>query len=258
MRHITLSFALLCISGALEAASIKGPDSFGYTATDGIAFNFTDITATGTRILVASDDDTLTAGLGFSFNFYGSSYSETCISANGLLAFGGCESSHSPVDFSTTLPPNDLPTIAALWDDWQFYNFTNGAQPDAVYYLQTGNPGSQRFIVQWNLAYGFPSSPAPVTFEAVLFEGSGNIQIHYRSLDSGDQRAFGSSAAVGIRDAGGDANGRNLMWQFQSGGLTDQSAIQFGTATVPEPATDLQFLSGCAIIGVIRKLRKRV
>src|SRR5438046_1487842 len=124
----------------LNATTVLGPDAFGYFATS-CPFNFVNITASGTRILPFSDDDTLIVDLGFQFNFYGTGYTQTCISANGLLAFGGCEPSATHVNLATSGTFNNLSTIAALWDDWQF--FTPGT--DAVYFQTVGAPGSQLF-----------------------------------------------------------------------------------------------------------------
>src|SRR5579875_3087951 len=137
---------VLCFAAAASAGTI-GPDAFGYTASNA-PYGFVDITMTGTQILAASDDDTQTVDLGFAFNFYGQSYTQTCIGANGLMAFNGCEPGNPPVTLATTPTFNDDPTIAVLNDDWQFFNTSNGATPDAVYYLTAGSPGSQQFIVE--------------------------------------------------------------------------------------------------------------
>jgi hypothetical protein len=235
---LSLAFAL----GAAVSASPLGPDSFGYTAYS-VTAPFQDISATGTPILAYSDDDTLDVDLGFSFSLYGTAYTTVCASANGLMSFGGCEPSHSPVDVSTTPTFNDLPTAAVLWDDWQFYDPGDGA----VYYQTTGAPGSQQFILQWNLARPYPSSPQPVTFEAILFEGANRIQYLY--LETGS--AAGASASVGIRDAGGDLNGRALSWSFQQAGIESGSAIEFApgaVSEVPEPGTAALAALGLALV----------
>src|SRR5262249_27772152 len=115
---------LACLASLAGAQMLHGttigPDAFGYSAANA-PFSFTDITGTGTRILPASDDDTLTVDLSFLFQFYGTGYSQTCMGANGLLAFGGCEPSASHLDLATTGTFNNLPTVSVLWDDWQFF-----------------------------------------------------------------------------------------------------------------------------------------
>src|SRR5207247_2113701 len=98
---ILVLFSSMPAALPLNASAILGPDAFGYFVT-GAPFNFVDITGTGTRILPASDDDTVTVDLGFQFSFYGTGYSQACISANGLLAFGGCDPSAAHVNLATT------------------------------------------------------------------------------------------------------------------------------------------------------------
>src|SRR5437870_168342 len=109
-RHKLILVVVSSVAAALplNAATI-GPDAFGYLAT-GAPFNFVDIAGAGTPILPASDDDTLTVDLGFLFSFYGTGYSQACISANGLLAFGGCDPSAASVNLATTGTFNNLPT----------------------------------------------------------------------------------------------------------------------------------------------------
>ena len=252
MRLLKAFASSALLTCTLFAGAI-GPDTFGYVATNA-PFKFTDISGTGTRILAASDDDTLTVDLGFAFSFYGQAYTQTCVGANGLMAFGGCEPGKLPVNFTTTPTFNDNPVIAPVNDDWQFFDTTSGATPDAVYYETLGVPGQQQFIVEWNRAYGYPSSPQSVTFEAILSEGSNLIQFEYLNLDTGDARAFGGSAVVGIRDTGGDQNGRALVWSFDgSTSIANSSAIQFDVAAVPEPATALGVSAGLLAIFAIRR-----
>jgi hypothetical protein len=72
-----------------------------------------------------------------------------------------------------------------------------------------------------------------VTFEAILSERSNNILFQYQTVDP----TKGALATVGIRDAGGSTNNRQIQWSFDAGVLAASGAILF---TAPKGA-----FSGC-------------
>ncbi len=230
--------------GQAQAVTI-GPDAFAYRATDEIPFTFQDISGIGSRVLAGTDDVTTSASLGFNFNFYGTNYNSVSWSPNGLMTFAGSTGQFFNIDLTTEAPAplDNLPSIAVLWDDWQF--FSPGT--DATYYTTMGAPGSRSFITQWNLAEGYPDSPSSVTFQSVLFEGTNDILFSYLDVNSGDFRSFGGSSTVGIRDRNGQLNGENLQWSFNSPVIRNRESICFSTSgcrsVVPEPASTLGLLA---------------
>src|SRR2546427_229172 len=120
------------------AAIAPGPDAFGYTAAATTNFSFLQITNASTRVLWFDDDAAVTnASLGFNFNFYGTSYSNVSFNSNGLMTFGGASIAYSNVNLTTTAPPDNLPSISVLWDDWE----TQSPGSDGVYYKTTGTAG---------------------------------------------------------------------------------------------------------------------
>lgn len=164
---------------------------------------------TVTRILSNINDGAAQAAVPFTFDFFGRGYNVLCISSNGLLNFDRANPSNptcnaDPNNTNLNVDANPAqPVIAPFWDDLQFTQ----AGTDAVYYATTGPVGARRFIVQWNQAGGFlggtvtPTSDT-FTFQAALFESSGNIEFRYLDVTDGtDLRNFGNSATVGIRNA---------------------------------------------------------
>ncbi len=225
-----LPFLVFALAGlGIAGATTVGPDAFGYTASDGVPFVWEDVSATGTRVLAGEDDATFgPVNLGFTFNFYGTNYTSVCMSSNGILTFGGCNNQYTNVDIANIglhggIDVN-IPTIAVLWDDWQF--FQSGA--DAVYYFQVvGTPGNRRLIVQWNIAYGYFSSPKSVTFQAILYENGSGIKLQYKNTDSGDFRTAGGSATVAIRDTSSEVSRRVLQWSVNTPVIASGKAIEF-------------------------------
>ncbi|MDP2173885.1 MAG: C25 family cysteine peptidase, partial [Candidatus Cloacimonadaceae bacterium] len=148
-----------------------------------------------------------TVNLPFPFKFYGRSYTQASISANGFIAFGSTTDS----DWRNwRLPgaggPN--PMIAAFWDDLQL---------NAGSYVYTFYNASQRYyVVEWyNVISGF-DRVTPLTFQAILYDpvyyptqtGDGQIKLQYKVFNnidtgSGDTNPHGNYATIGIKDHNG-------------------------------------------------------
>lgn len=233
-----LALGTACSISLSIGAAVEPASAVSYTA-DEVPFTFEDISGTGTRVLGGADDTPTSANLGFTFNFFGTDYNSVSWNPNGLMTFGGSTFQFSNVDLTTDAPFDNLPSIAVLWDDWQF--FSPGT--DATYYQTLGTLGSQRFITQWNIAEGFFDSPSAVTFQAVLFEESNDILFSYLDVDSGNFRAFGGSSTVGIRNTDGQLTGENLQWSFNSPVIRNEQSIQFSPEAVPEPTSVLGVLA---------------
>lgn len=235
IRRAALITLLLCAAVPLEA-TLRGPDAAGYVASDATVFSFADISGSGggASVLGGTDDATADLTLPFSFQFYGQSYTRVCVSSNGAIYFitdpSACNGfvDFANTDLTGTAGPNDLPAIFPFWTDLAFQ--VGGS----VVYQTLGVPGSRRFVVQWNNAYP-QGSPNPVTFQAVLSEGSNSILFQYKTVDlgPGDPATKGGRATIGIRNHGAPANHQQLEWSFNVPVIADQTALLFGGDTTP-------------------------
>src|SRR5262249_11550268 len=143
-----------------------GPNAFGYGAIP-VSPTFIDITATGTPTLQGTDDSTFfldTGSLGFTFNFYGQTYSSLNFSTNRLITFNGPWGEFTNQDLSSDPP---FPSIAPYWDDLD--TFFSGA----VYYEVQGS----QLIIEWSQVQYFFTS-GPIDFEAVLDSSDNTIQFN--------------------------------------------------------------------------------
>lgn len=218
---------LMLLSAASGQAASVGPDRFGYVATDAAVYSFADISSSGVGILAGADDDAAAVNIGFSFPFYGRSFTSVCVSANGLLAFGGCYSGFANLDLTTAALPGNPAVIAPFWTDLTFARPGSGA----VHYQTLGVPPNRRFIVQWTNAYPI-NAPQPVTFQVILFESGHRILFQYRDVDAGAgiPASLGGRATVGIRDIDGHSSGRRLQWSCNAPVLRNSLAIEFSPA----------------------------
>jgi hypothetical protein len=204
------------------AGSQGGPDNFGYEFTDStegnICYSWIDITKTGRNTGINCDDCGVTVPIGFNFNFYGNNYNAVTISSNGYLTFGG-----EPYYFSNyCIPDTDTPNniICPFWDD--LYSSCSGS---AIYYDTRLAGTDNAFIVEWvgnQFCCGCPQ-PWRLTFEAVLYQKSGNILFQYLDM-TGPGRVDGSSATIGIENSDGTDG---LQYSCDSPAISNSLAILF-------------------------------
>lgn len=252
MRRVAIMCAVLGLAMAAFAAdpgkgvensgpaagveAIGGPDGFGYsyidsTETTGFepTYSFVDITATGTAMNL-TDDGEGNATMGFSFPFYGGSYTDVRIGNNGGLFLGTATGDF----FAGNVCPmpstsgSDAPRINVFWDDidsdtGNVYYETQGscAHPDCA---------GACFIVEWFDRPHF-SNTGSCTFEVILCD-SGDILFQYADLDFGDPTwNYGASATVGIEDELQDAT-YFLEYSCDTADLADSFAIRWTTGPV--------------------------
>ena len=219
----TSSVATLSVRAGVSA----GPDAYGYQAAETSPFALEDIQGSGRRILAGADDSAASASLGFAFQFYGRVYTNVFISANGLLTFGAPNAQSLNVNLAAAAPSVNAGHLAVFWDDLV-------AGSNGVVCQTLGAPGSRRFVALFKDVRGF-NSPMPVTFEVSLFEGRNEILAQYLNVNTGDSRAWGAEATVGLRDIDGQKNSRALVWSFNRAALQNEQAIRFFPAGAAAP-----------------------
>lgn len=227
---ITVAVAVMAAAPMMRAGT-RGPDPGGYTANDAAVSSFVDVAGTGgASVLADTDDGTALLTLPFAFQFYGQARTLLCVSTNGAAYFvANASACNGVVDFantdlSTTAPPGDLPSLMPLWSDLSFQAPGAGA----VYYQTVGAAGSRRFIVQWQNAFPAESSQ-PVTFQAILSEGTNQILFQYKSVDLGasNPASKGGVATVGVRDANAVISGKYVQWSIGVPVVENNSALLF-------------------------------
>jgi subtilisin family serine protease len=190
-----------------------GPDVFGYTYQDsddpsGPAFAWVDIRTLGTQVNLTGDD--ANAGpipIGFSFPFYGKTFSSLRACTNGWLSFTSTATSYS----NTTLPNNGsgVPEnlLAIFWDDMNF-----STTKRAWYY----NDGT-RLIVQYQDVPKY-NETATNTFEAILYP-TGQIVYQYLTMNGTK-----TSATIGVQN---EARNDGLQVAFNATYIKNNLAIRF-------------------------------
>jgi hypothetical protein len=162
----------------------------GYTIS---LFSGTIDTRLGTNLALGDDVSSSAQTLGFTFPFFGVSYSSVFVNSNGYATFGSSSSfvtfnSPSATDLSTVLDrmAEGLPRIAPLWND------LNPLAGGGVFF----NALSDRALITWNEVPRFGTS-TPNTFQIALFP-SGAIHFTYGSIGPASTNAIFGGFLVGI------------------------------------------------------------
>ena len=172
----------------------------------------------GTTVVLGDDALSPAQPIGFSFNFWGTNYTNFFISSNGFMTFtagspNGCCSGQT---LPSTTAPNNL--IAFSWDD---LDPGNGGQPAAnvIRYQTVGVAPNRTLVMEFFNVDHYPSGNN-VTAQVHLIEATGCIEIHTTTQPDGS-----GGHTMGIEDAGGNdavvVAGRNrAAWTATNEGIT--------------------------------------
>ena len=173
---------------------------------------------TGTNVTLSDDSNVGPFPIGFSFEFYGQSFTQFRICTNGFITFGDASGSYTPGTFPNSQSPNGV--VAAYWTD---------LFPSSGYYMRYRTEGvapNRQLVVSAHVTY-FSNRNAWVDYQIVLFEGTNKIQTTITS------QGWTTAATQGVENHSGTLAatppGRNLS-SFNGAGTTFEytpmSAIQ--------------------------------
>ncbi|WP_075089433.1 LamG-like jellyroll fold domain-containing protein [Verrucomicrobium spinosum] len=155
------------------AALFSSGDDYQWKKTGddgGPAYQWTDISTTGSRLATVSDGDDVSqeVSLAFSFPFYDGHFETVFVHSNGYLTFGAAATQTAPDSIpGLSLPPN---LVAGLFVDM------DGATSGDVYCFSD----SEKCIIQYQDAK-FQWWDGKATFQIVLHKG-GRIELIYKEL----------------------------------------------------------------------------
>ncbi|EDM45497.1 thermolysin [unidentified eubacterium SCB49] len=192
-------------------ANFEGGDgSLGYEVDQTGTYNPIDISG-GTVINLDDDAGSSAIPLGYTFDFFGTGYTNLYVGSNGYIKFdSGNLTDYSSDALPNTSQPNGI--IAVVWDD------LNPSSGGVIRYQITGTAPNRIMVVEYVDVPHFGSTSLLINTQVQLFEGSNKIEIHSNRVDSD-----GGNRTQGIENEDGTiaytVPGRNLAdWTIPTGG----------------------------------------
>lgn len=154
----------------------------------------------GSTAVVMSDDSG--AGpfpIGFTFCFFGNTYTQFYIGSNGWVSFSPGQSTgftSAPIPNAGFVPKN---CIMGPWQDWH----PGIAGGPYIRYQTLGTAPCRRLVVSWNQCPMFSCTTTKGTFQIILYEATNLIENHLTSKPNCTQWA-GGTAVEGIHNLAGN------------------------------------------------------
>lgn len=229
----------------LGASLTAGAAMAQMSIVNNIAGTFTDISGTGTDLLLGDDG---VANIVTSVGNGVFAAGNVRVGNNGGIGFGAttgsCGFSNAAIPGTGTLSglfgANPVNVIAPYWDDWD-------SDTGGVFWQEIGGT----LIIQWNDRPHFSNSADHATMQVQVFS-SGPVfaQVLYESIE-GPSWGGGASATIGYLDGTSGMNsGNNIQYSFNTAGAVADGTV---LSIVPEPGTYVAIVSGLGLLLLRRK-----
>lgn len=171
---------------------------------------------------IVGDDTSVLVNLGFSFSFFGQTFTQVAVSSNGQLSMGVTSTAYTNTNVPNTATPNNM--IFAWWDD----SDVNAAGD--VTYVVNGVAPNREFVVQW-ANWTHLSGAQTRDMQVHLYEANGIIQVHY-----GANAGATDTASTGIEDATGNNGYAGLLCNpsCSAADWPTNQMIQYGVSVEPD------------------------
>lgn len=182
---LLLAVILILLSFS-ESANGQLANQYSFSSLTGVPLG----SMSGSTLIMGSNlDDSASAviGIGFSFTFAGTVYTDFSVNSNGLMRLSGLPVSNNWTNGIATGP---FPAIMPLWDDG--HTGSNGG----VRYLLSGTAPNRKLTIEWTIrSYSGETGNFTKTFQVWLFETTNVVQFVYGSGTNMTSASIGIAAS---------------------------------------------------------------
>jgi len=196
----------LCTGGSANlTATVTAPGSGGAPGslpTNSYAITsipFAPAPLTGGTSTSATDDSQVgPLPIGFSFCFFGTSYTQFYIGSNGWLAFSSQPTTYTSATIPSTAATVPKNCIMGPWQDWN----PGIAGGPYINYQTLGTAPNRKLVVNWNNIPMYSCTTTHGTFQIVIYETS-NVIENYLVTKPNCTSWAGGTAVQGLHNAAG-------------------------------------------------------
>jgi len=192
----------ICAGGNANLTAIVipgGPGSLPTTnyAISGIPYAPNAFTG-GTSITLSDDSQSGALPIGFTFCFFGTSYTQFYIGSNGWVAFSPQSTTYTSAPIPSTLATVPKNCVMGPWQDWH----PGVAGGPYINYQTLGVAPNRRLVVNWNNCPMFSCTTTLGRFQIVLYESTNIVENHIATKPNCMAWA-GGTAVQGLHNAAG-------------------------------------------------------
>jgi len=213
MRYKFLLAAFICFlsTGAWSQVTITVPSGDDTIVCNGEPITMTAIASGFSyhHLTLADDIYSSKIPMGFSFDFYGSTYTKCLISSNGYVSF---DTTKAGMFSDWTLGPGIPSNTACKKSVCGIYSDIYIPAGGNIYYGTAGVAPNRKFVVEFCNTHMFSCTTQYCSFQIILYEGSNLAEVHIRHKDhcSGWNNGYGIEGVEKTNPTGTAAPGRNV------------------------------------------------
>jgi len=232
-----------CVTLSATAASSGGTQSYTVVNIPYAPMSYT----TGSNQLVDTDD--IWSGvlsIGFNFCYYGQTYNQIVVGANGCISFNTAYANQYNIWATTTPLPDPADHVNQICAPYHDIDPSVGFNPDRIKYEVTGSAPCRRLKIAWNNIPMFSCNSMLAAQQIILYETTNVIETHIANKPT--CASWNSGEAMhGIENQNGSiatvVPGRNYptQWSVTNDG---KRFVPAGTATYT-----LSWYQGATLLG---------